>query len=250
MRKIILLLCFFFSSSILFAQIFPERPNRLVNDYTGTLSADEVNTLERKLVAYNDSTSTQVSVVIVNSLEGYDVADYANRLAEQWGIGQKEKNNGVIVLTSIQDRRVTIQTGYGLEGVLPDAICKRIIEKEITPEYKRGNYYQGLDNATTAIFKFAAGEYTASNYKKGGKFPFALIILFFIVFVWLMSRSKRKYQNIGTRGSDIPFWMLLGGLGGGGRSHGGSWGNFNSGGGGFGGFGGGSFGGGGASGSW
>jgi uncharacterized protein len=252
MRKSILFLFIFFSSCLLFAQNFPERSNRLVNDFTNTLSNEDVNALERKLVAYNDSTSTQVAIILIPSLEGYDVADYADRLAEKWGIGQKEKDNGVIILAAIQDRKVTIQTGYGMEGVLPDAICKRIIEYEITPEFKRGNFYQGLDNASTAIFKFAAGEYKADTYQKKGKkgFPAGLIILFFIIAIIAISRRKKRYQNIGTRGADIPFWMLMGGLGSGGGSHRGSWGNFSGGSGGFGGFGGGSFGGGGASGSW
>jgi uncharacterized protein len=251
MKKIISILIICIVSSLAFAQDFPARSTRLVNDFSNTLSSDEINTLEHKLVAYNDSTSSQVAIVLVKSLNGYEVSDYAVKLAEQWGIGKKEKDNGVLILAAIDDRKITIQTGYGMEGVLPDAICKRIIEQEIKPAFKSGNYYQGLDQATSAIFKFAAGEYTADNYgKQENSVSFGVIIVLFILFVFLMSRSKRNHQNFGTRGRDIPFWMLM--MGGGGRGSG-SWSDFSGGsrgGGGFGGFGGGSFGGGGASGSW
>lgn len=228
------------------AQTFPEKSNRLVNDYVGVLTSEESIALENKLVAYNDSTSTQLAIVIIQSLEGYEVSDYATRLAEAWGVGQKDKDNGVMLLVAIADKKITIQTGYGLEGVLPDAICKRIIENEIKPAFKKSNFYAGLDNASTAIFKFAAGEYKADHYKKKGV-PFGLILVIFIVAVVVMSRSKRNYQTIGGRGGMGGFFPPF--IGGGGSSRG-SWGDFSGGGGGFGGFGGGSFGGGGASGSW
>lgn len=230
-----------------FAQTFPEKSNRLVNDYVGVLTSEESNALEKKLVAYNDSTSTQLAIVIVQSLEGYEVSDYATRLAEAWGVGQKDKDNGVMLLVAIADKKITIQTGYGLEGVLPDAICKRIIENEIKPAFKKSNFYGGIDNASTAIFKFAAGEYKADHYKKEKGLPFGLILVIFIVAVVVMSRSKRNHQTIGGRGMGGGFFPPF--IGGGGSSRG-SWGDFSGGGGGFGGFGGGSFGGGGASGSW
>jgi len=229
------------------AQTFPEKSNRLVNDYVGILTAEESSVLEKKLVAYNDSTSTQLAVVIVQSLDGYEVSDYATRLAEAWGVGQKDKDNGVLLLVAIADKKITLQTGYGMEGVLPDAICKRIIENEIKPAFKKSNFYEGIDNASTAIFKFAAGEYKADHYKKKDKgIPFGLILIVFIIAVVVLSRSKRNYQNIGGRGVGGFFPPFIGG-GGSGR---GSWGDFSGGGGGFGGFGGGGFGGGGASGSW
>ena len=229
------------------AQTFPEKSNRLVNDYVGVLTSEESIALENKLVAYNDSTSTQLAIVIIQSLEGYEVSDYATRLAEAWGVGQKDKDNGVMLLVAIADKKITIQTGYGLEGVLPDAICKRIIENEIKPAFKKSNFYAGIDNASTAIFKFAAGEYKADHYKKKKGVPFGLILVIFIVAVVVMSRSKRNYQTIGGRGGMGGFFPPF--IGGGGSSRG-SWGDFSGGGGGFGGFGGGSFGGGGASGSW
>lgn len=246
-KNIFLALIVLIFSTNVFAQNFPAKSNRLVNDYAGIMSVEEQNALEQKLVAYNDSTSTQLAIVIIESLEGYEVSDYATRLAEAWGVGQKERDNGVMLLVAIADKKITIQTGYGMEGVLPDAICKRIIENEIKPAFKKSNYYEGFDNASTAIFKFAAGEYKADHYTKKEKgAPIGLIIIIFIIAVIVLSRSKRNYQTIGGRGAGGFFPPFIGG----GGSSRGSWGDFSGGGGGFGGFGGGSFGGGGASGSW
>lgn len=227
------------------AQEFPSKSNRLVNDYAALLSADEVNTLEQKLLAYNDTTSTQVTIVIIKSLEGYEVSDYAVRLGNAWGVGKADKDNGALILVAMDEKKMSIQTGYGLEGVLPDAICKRIIENELKPSFKAGNYYAGFDLATTAIFKFAAGEYKADHYKKKKKLPFGALFIGFIIVIIIASRANRKYQTIdgkGIRGGGgfFPPFIGGGGFGGGGSSSGG----------GFGGFGGGSFGGGGASGGW
>lgn len=246
-KHIFLSLALVILSTIVFAQNFPVKSNRLVNDYVGIMSVEEQNALEQKLVAYNDSTSTQLAIVVIESLEGYEVSDYATRLAESWGVGQKQKDNGVMLLVAIADKKITIQTGYGMEGVLPDAICKRIIEKEIKPAFKQSRFYEGIDNASTAIFKFAAGEYKSDNYGKKEKgLPFGIIIIIFIIAVIILSRGNRNYQTIGGRGAGGFFPPFIGG----GGSSRGSWGDFSGGGGGFGGFGGGSFGGGGASGSW
>lgn len=246
------------------AQEFPSKPNRLVNDYTNTLSQEQVYQLEQKLVAFNDSTSTQVAVVLIQSVGVYDIADYTARLAENWGVGQKGKNNGVVLLAALKDRKVTIQTGYGVEGALPDAITKRIIENEIKPNFKQGNYYEGLDKATDAIIAYTKGEYKndapAKQSKGSGKFPAGLIILFIIIIVIISKKGGggNGGQIIGSRGSSNLFWWSLmsgmgsrsggGGFGGGSFGSGGGFGG--GGGGGFGGFGGGSFGGGGSSGSW
>jgi uncharacterized protein len=242
---LILVLC-----STASAQEFPSKSNRLVNDFASLLSAEEVNTLERKLVTYNDTTSTQVTIVIIKSLEGYEVSDYAVRLGNAWGIGKADKNNGALILVSLDEKKMSIQTGYGLEGALPDAICKRIIENELKPSFKAGNFYQGFDLATTAIFKFAAGEYKADHYKKKKKLPFGAIFIGFIIVIIIASRANRKYQTIdgkGIRGGGGFFPPFIGGGGFGGGGFGGG---SSGGGGGFGGFGGGSFGGGGASGGW
>lgn len=260
-KRISFLLLFILSVSALKAQTFPEKPNRLVNDYTNTLSQTEIDQLEQKLVAFDDSTSTQIAVVLIKSLEGYDVADYAVRLAEKWGIGGKKNNNGVLVLASIGDRRVTIQTGYGVEGALPDAITRRIIENEITPNFKKGDYFTGLDQGTSAIISYTKGEYKDARKKTAkDKGPSGFVIfLIIMVIIFLISRKGGGggSQVIGRRGAASPFWWMLMGSGMG-RSSGGGFGGFSGGGGGFGGgggggfggFGGGSFGGGGSSGSW
>lgn len=239
------LFIFFLGFSIASAQEFPEKSKRLVNDYTNTLSLDQVKSLEKKLVTYNKETSSEVAIVMINSLEGYDVSDYAVRLAENWGIGKRDKDNGVLILVAMQEHKITIQTGYGMEGVLPDAICRRIIEQEMKPSFKENDYYEGLNNATSAIFKFAAGEYTNDNYtgKKRWSVLYLAIILVVIIFALIMGRFRRRYQYINGKRRGTT-WLFGGGSGGG------SWGSFSSGSGGFGGFGGGSFGGGGASGSW
>lgn len=255
MKKILfaflLLTCCLFTK----AQDFPPKPNTLVNDYTGVLSASEKQALENKLVAFDDSTSIQVAVVLIKSLDGYDISDYGYRLGRYWGIGGKEKNTGVLILAAIEDRKVTIQTGYGMEGILPDIITKRIIDNEIKPNFRSGNYYEGLNAATSAIISYNKGEYKGNGPKKssGDGIPIGLIILIAIVIISLIGRGGKGGGNrrnvIGGRGgADIFWWSVLNGMGHSGR--GGSGGFGGGSGGGFGGFGGGSFGGGGSSGNW
>jgi uncharacterized protein len=260
-NKLFLFLIVVMWSIPLFAQVVPDRPvpPRLVNDFANILSADEVSRLEHKLVAFNDSSSTQIVVVIVKSLNGFDKNDLAQRIGEKWGVGQKGKNNGVVILVkpkyTFEKGDACIQTGYGLEGVLPDITCKRIFDNEMVPAFKENNYYKGLDKATSTIISITKGEFTADQYnKRTNANPYGMlvpIIIFIIVFILI--RSNRGGTH--SVGKHLPFWTALWLLGsmGGGR---GSWGNFQSGGGsfggggGFGGFGGGSFGGGGAGGSW
>ena len=244
-----------------YAQDIPDRPvpPRLVNDFAGMLSGSDVNRLEQKLVAFNDSTSTQIAIVTVTSLSGYDKADYAQQLAEKWGIGRKGLNNGVLVLvkpkTVDSKGEVFIAQGYGLEGAIPDITAAEIIDNEILPAFRNGDYYVGLDNATTILMSLARGEFSAHEYgqtakKSSGKgSPIVFIIIVIILILLFSKKGGSRNRRISTGG--LPFWLLMGMLGSGGRSHRGSWGGFSGGGGGgFGGFGGGSFGGGGAGGSW
>lgn len=246
-----------------FAQDFPPVPNppRLVNDFTNTLSSSEVQQLENKLVAYNDSTSTQISIVMMRSVGQYDISDYAFRLGEAWGIGGAQNDNGILILAAMDDRKVFIATGYGMEGAIPDALAKRIVEQLIIPNFKMEAYYQGLDQATDMIFKLASGEYKAEDIetkgKSGGAIFFLLIFIFFFVIIPLIRNKKDNDNHMGGRGGGVDLWttiMLASLLGGGGRRGGGFGGGGSGfgggGGGGFGGFGGGSFGGGGAGGSW
>lgn len=236
----------------------PARPSppRLVNDYVNLLSPRERNSLEQKLVAYNDSTSTQIAIVIEQSLEGNEIVDYTQRLSEQWGIGDKQKDNGILIYVAFGDRKLRISTGYGVEGFLTDAMSKRIIDNVIGPAFREQNYYSGLDRATDIIFQLGSGEYKADSSDEDSILPFILMLFLFILFIVIVANSKGgggnddggyyrggRYQGRGGSGG----WVIMPG-GGSWTGGGGSW--SGGGGGGFGGFGGGSFGGGGASGGW
>jgi uncharacterized protein len=250
-----------FVSFLTLAQEIPDRPNppRLVNDFAGVLSPDEVQQLERQLVAYDDSTSNQVAIVLIKTLDDYPIEEYALRLFRTWGVGNKKTNNGVLILAAIEDRKIRIEVGYGLEGAIPDITANHIIQNDIAPNFRSGDYYEGLSKAAGSIIKAAAGEYKApADYrkKKGGRaFPFGLI-LFVIIMVVLFSGRNRGGGGgfMSRRGSGWLGPFILGNMLGrssGGSSWGGGGGGWSGGGGGgFGGFGGGSSGGGGASGSW
>ncbi|MCS6819623.1 MAG: TPM domain-containing protein [Chitinophagales bacterium] len=226
----------------------PQVPPRLVNDFAGFLNENEREQLENKLVAYNDSTSTQISIVTITDLGPYPASDYAFQLAEKWGIGQKGKNNGILILAAKNQREVFIATGYGLEDVLPDAICKRIVEDIIIPRFREGNFFAGFDEATDEIIARASGKYTADNISRGDEIPLWVILLILVIVLIIISVAASSGGNRGGtissrgyRGMPGPiFW---------GGGFGGDSGGFGSRGG-FGGFGGGSFGGGGAGGRW
>ncbi len=259
-----------FTFTDLNAQDIPKKPDtpRLVNDYTNTLSTAEIRRLENKLVAFSDSTSNQITIIFVNNLQGYDPAEFAYKIGESWKVGNKDFDNGIVILvkpkTARQKGQTFIATGYGLEGVIPDAIGKRIVENEMIPEFKKENYYQGLDGATNILMALASGEYSVEQYRKdsqqvpyAGIIPFLVIIVIFI----LINISRKRTYSMGgrrERGTDSLWTALFLGsmLGSTGRQHGSGWNNFSGGSGsfgggsGFGGFGGGSFGGGGAGGSW
>jgi uncharacterized protein len=248
-----------------YSQDIPDRPNppRLVNDFARMLKTEEVNILERKLVAFNDSTSTQITIVTVPSLSGYDKSDYAQRLGEKWGIGQRGSNNGVLILvkpkTSNSNGEIFITAGYGLEGVIPDITCAEIVDYEVLPAFRNNDYFGGLSNATNTLMSLARGEFTAEQYakparkSKGKDIPVGVIIFIIIVIIAAISGKKGGSNNKTLSSGGLPLWLLLSMMGSGRGSHSGSWGGFSGGGssgGGFGGFGGGSFGGGGAGGSW
>ncbi len=186
------------------------------------------------------------------SLEGEDAFDYSLRIAEAWGIGSGEKNNGVLLYAAMQDREVRIQVGYGLEGAIPDALAKRIIERHIVPNFKQSRYYEGVNEAVDALMAASRGEYEAelTGAEKRDKYMplvLLLVVIAFLVGGFFFGRNNKRGggKGGGFRGGGPIFWGTT--LGGGGFSGGGG---FGGGGGGFGGFGGGSFGGGGAGGSW
>jgi uncharacterized protein len=253
LKKIILFFSFALMAVIAVSQQLPPKPATLVTDYTNTLSESDRQLLEKKLVAFNDSTSTQIAVVLIKSTGQYDINDYAVKLGRAWGVGQKDKNNGIVILVAITDHKVSIQTGYGAEGAVPDATTSEIIQNDITPRFKAGDYYGGLDAATTDLMKSLRGEYKAAPVNDNSSAGGGIFILIFIVVIVLIIIFRGRGgggQIYGGRGAASPFWWFLGGsmLGRGSSS---GWGGGNSGGGGgFGGFEGGSFGGGGSSGSW
>jgi uncharacterized protein len=235
-------------------------PPRLVNDFESLLSAQEQIALESKLAQYDRSHSTQIVVVITRDLAGLEIADYATRLGEAWGVGQAGSENGVVVAVVPGDehgrRLVYIAVGYGLEGVIPDITAKRIVENEILPRFRDGNYYQGINDGTNVIMQLASGEFAASEYDASQEAPPAAVFIPFILIILLvffLSRRRNAYDGVGK---NIPFWTLFWLLTHSNRGSKGSFGNFSSGRGSFGGggsfrgFGGGRFGGGGAGGSW
>jgi uncharacterized protein len=232
-----------------------------VYDYIGLLDAVEKSSLEQKLIRYSDSTSTQIVIAIISSTEGENIQYLGAQWGQAWGIGQEKEDNGILVLLARDDRRIAINTGYGLEEFLTDALSKRIIETVILPEFRNGDYYAGLDRGSDAIFQVLTGQFKAPPKTDPGEgFPFKallpFIIFMIIIFILASRKNKGGGGNRGRRGRGMDIWDMIilsnmgrsgskGGFGGGGFGGGGF------GGGGFGGgFGGGGFGGGGASGGW
>lgn len=264
MKKLLLLLFIFLGFQTVYAQKIESKPNPpvAVNDFANLLEPFQKQELERKLDAYNDSTSSAIVIITVPTLDGYDIEQVALKYLRDWGIGSKEKNNGVVILVSANDHKARIETGYGMEGVLPDILDKQIIDERMIPFFKSGDYYGGLNNSVDAIIQAAAGEYKSdpnagkkNNVTIGKIIP---LIVIFLVIIFLFSgggggggsyMSRRGSRSF--LGNALP-WFLLGNIlgGGSGRDGGGGFGGGGFGGGGFGGFGGGSGGGGGASGGW
>lgn len=254
-------LCFF---SISFAQYkIPEKPKfqTSVYDYSNLLSASEKSGLEEKLIKYSDTTSTQIVIAIINSTEGEDINYLGAQWGQAWGIGQAKEDNGILILLAKDDRKIAINTGYGVEHLLTDAMSKRIIERDIIPYFKKGDYYGGLNRGADAIFEVLNGEYqgTRKSDNTNEGFPKGLIfVIIFIIILIVISKNKRSGGgNRGNKSGGFDIWdaIILSNMGRGNYKSGsggfgsGSGGGF--GGGGFGGgFGGGGFGGGGASGGW
>ncbi len=263
-----LLLTIFLSIFIfsVYAQEIPDRPNppRLVNDLANVLTNQEERQLESELVQFSRSTTTQITIVTVPSLNGTEKSDFAFKLGEKWGVGSKDKNNGIVIIfkPKIGNERgeVFVAVGYGLEGIIPDAVANRlVVNNEMIPRFKENDIYGGLQAGTKVLMSLAAQEYTAQEYQqqaekksKGGG-GFFIVIMVIIILVSLFKGGRGRHYN---GGSSLPFWVAMGLMG---SSRGsGSYGGFSGGGGGFGGgggggfggFGGGSFGGGGAGGSW
>ena len=232
----------------------PKKPSfqTSVYDYADVLNPQEEKELENKLVRYSDSTSTQIVVVTIPTLNGEDIGVLATNWAHKWGIGQENEDNGMIILLSKNDREISIRSGYGIEDRMTAGITGEIIRNVITPYFKVDNYFEGLDKGADAIFEVLKGKYKGSRKESNNPLPFILIVIFIIILLVLASRGNKGGGNFrGGGGLDLGDIIILSSLGrsGGGFGGGGSFGGGSSGGFG-GGFGGGGFSGGGAGGSW
>jgi len=228
----------------------PEFRQRVI-DQSGTLSPEEISTLESTLEQFERQTSNQIVVLIIPSLQGESIEDYTLRIAEKNKFGKKERNNGILLLVAKEDRQLRIEVGYGLEGALPDATADQIIRHEIVSRFRSGDFFEGIAAGVEAIMAATKGEYQGEGDERRSRtsnyVPILFAFVFLLFFMRLFFGSRRHY--IGRKGytSGGPWWF--GGMGGGGFGGSGFGGGGFGGGGGFSG-GGGSFGGGGASGRW
>src|SRR5690606_17726936 len=203
--SLLLALCCF---SLGWAQYtIPEKPSvqTSVYDYVNLLSGAQAKELEAKLIRYSDSTSTQIVVVIIDSAEGEDISYLGAQWGHKWGIGQADSDNGILVLLARDDRRIAINTGYGVEATMTDLMSKRIIESVIIPEFKKGDYYTGLDKGTDAIFQVLTGEFTEDRSLRGTGFPFAEVLPFiiFIIILVILWRSRKDRKSTRLNSSHV-----------------------------------------------
>jgi len=216
---------------------FPALTGRVV-DNANLLSAQSRSALTELLAQHEQQTSNQVVVVTLAELAGYDIADYGYQLGRHWQIGQKDKDNGVLLIVSIAERKIRIEVGYGLEGALTDALSSQIIRNEITPAFKQGDYERGINQGVDAILSAIAGEYVGSIVGIVGGIVLSSLLLGALAALGSIVLSYLFFGNGGGSGRG----GRRGGFGGGGFGGGSSGGGFSGGGGGFGG--------GGASGGW
>jgi uncharacterized protein len=237
----------------------PKKPDfqTSVYDYAKILDPSEKSQLEEKLIRYSDSTSTQIVVITIESLQGEDVSALATKWGQTWGFGTAKDDNGITILVAKTERKIAINPGYGVEDRLTAGIVGQLIRNVIVPEFKAGSYYNGLDKGTDAIFEILKGEYKGERKNdKGSNFPIGLIFIIVVIVFLIISRNKNSGGNSGNNsggGPSLLDMIILSNLGrSSGGGFGGSFGGGSSGdGGGFGGgFGGGGFSGGGASGDW
>ena len=247
-------LFFFLIGLLLVAQAafslqIPEKPKGRVSDYTDLLTNDQITQLDSQLQRYEEETTNQIAVAIFKNLEGESLEDFSIRLAERWKIGTR-RDNGVILLVFLDDRKLRIEVGYGLEGALTDAISSSIIRNDIAPRFRQGDYYGGIEAGIQRIIEATRGEYkaepnTQKNNRSIGQFDiifWGIIIFTLISIIW--GERRHRYYTFGPSGWNYGRRFPGGGwnYGGGSRGGGGSGGGFSGGGG--------SFGGGGASGGW
>jgi uncharacterized protein len=232
------------------AEVIPPKPAGYFNDYAGVVPNETALELNERLAQFERETSNQIVVAVFRTMQSdSSIEDYTQRVAQIWGVGQKERKNGAVLFVFIDDRKMFIQTGYGLEGVLPDAICYDIINRVIAPQFKRGDYAAGLSAGIDAMMQAARGEYqgTGRTHKEEdgeSSVPVGLIVFLVILAIVIIASRSRRKRGYGYSGRGGPYIGGFGGSGwsGGGRSSGGGFSGFSGGGG--------SFGGGGAGGSW
>ena len=256
--KILWLFIALFSFLTSFAQFeIPKKPDfqTSVYDYANLLSADEKTQLEEKLIRYSDSTSTQIIVATVTTINGEDIGILTPKWAQEWGIGQAKEDNGVFILVAQKERKIWISPGYGLEDRLTAGIGGEITRNIIVPEFKAGSYYNGLDKGADALFDVFKGKYKGERKqtKKGNNIPILPILIIVLILIFIAIKNKNNNGNNGNSGGGMSLTdiILLSSLGRSGGFGGGGFGGGSSGGGGFGGgFGGGGFSGGGSGGGW
>ncbi len=249
---LIFLLCGF--QSVIAQYHLPKKPKILypVFDEIGLLSKREKNALNDKLIKYSDSTSTQIEVIIIPSTKGEDINFLATRFGEEWGIGQKDIDNGVILLIATKDKQMSIQQGRAVEQYLTASTAGQIIDYIIAPQFKKGKFYKGIDHGTNAIIEALNGTFKAEKHQKNEDFPWLFFIILVFVLIFIFANINKNNRGGGFHDDDVIISRrgrrsYRGGFFGGGSFGGG----FGGSSGGFGGFGGGgSFGGGGASGGW
>jgi len=252
--KLILLL---FVTQIGFAQFtIPKKPDFQTSlyDYANMLSPSEKSALEQKLIRYSDSTSTQIVIVTIESLQGEDIGLLTPKWGQEWGVGGSAQNdNGVFIVLAKAERKIWISPGYGVEDRMTAGITGELTRNIIIPEFKAGSYYNGLDKGADAIFDVLKGKYKGERKKEKSGSPIPFFIIIFIIILIIISKRKGggNSGNNGGGGFGLGEMIILSSLGRGGFGGGGSSGGGGFGGGGFGGgFGGGGFSGGGAGGSW
>jgi len=233
------------------AEVIPSKPNRYFNDYAGVVSNSAALRFNEELAQFERETSDQVVVAVFPKMQSdSDIADYTQRVAQAWGVGQKEQRNGVVLFVFVQDRKMFIQVGYGLEGALPDATAFDITEYKIKPRFRANDYEGGLAVGIESIFAAIRGEYTGTGktaQERGAEKNNGTGLLFFVIFIMVLIIISRIMRRLGGYGYSSrrggPIFFPVGG---------GGWSSGGGGGGGFSGFsgGGGSFGGGGAGSSW
>lgn len=248
LRRYLTLLCVALSG-LLFAQTGIPTIVDPVTDLTNTLDKIQYTNLRKQIIRFEDSTSNQIVVLMLPTLAGDEIRDFGIKVLEQNKIGQQGKDNGILILIAKDDRKASIEVGYGLEGVLTDAVSIQIINNEMKPSFRDGKYYEGIAAAINSIMLVTKGEYTASaKRKKKDSGWFGVVLVMAVILFSFFGMRKNKY-GITSRGRNNIWWG--GGGFGGGLGSGGGFGSFGGGGGGGSwSAGGGSFGGGGASGSW